>query len=207
MEFLTKDFNKSNNSYPVNLVLQSRASLATHDAALTGNFITAYLPFDPTDNYHEYRIDYVPGKVFFYADGALLGQMNGSAVPKSPGHLILQHWSNGNPLWSGGPPARDSVLAIEYVKAYFDSTAIDRQTDAVHRCPDDTNTQPNAICPIPTVNGKNESARRFFFSQYPDMIHDQIVYLNTGPSLAQGWVLWLMMAVLFIGSGWVTGVW
>jgi len=205
MEFLTKDFNKSNNSYPVNLVLQSRASLAAHDAALTGYFIKAYLPFDPTDNYHEYRIDYIPGQVFFYADGALLGQMNGSAVPTSPGHLILQHWSNGNPLWSGGPPARDSVLGVEYVKAYFNSTAIDRQRDAERRCPNDT--KPNAICPIPTVDGKNESARRFFFSQYPGMITDQIVYLGAGSSPVLGWVLWSTMAVLFMGSGWVTGIW
>lgn len=204
MEFLTKDFDKSNNSYPVNLVLQSRASLAAHDAALTGNFIKAYLPFDPTDNYHEYRIDYIPGQIFFYADGALIGQMNGSAVPTSPGHLILQHWSNGNPLWSGGPPARDSVLDVEYVKAYFNSTTAGRQRDAELRCPDDT--KPNAICSIPTVDGKNHSARRFFFSQYPGMADDQIVWMGTGSSLGRGWGLLVMIGFVFIGSGWMTVV-
>ena len=36
------------------------------------------------------------------------------AVLDSPERLILQHWSNGNELWSGGPPAENAVLVVEY---------------------------------------------------------------------------------------------
>jgi Glycosyl hydrolases family 16 len=93
MEFLSQEFNTKNNSYPVNLVLQSReAAEAGYDAAETGNFVKAYLPFNPTADFHEYRIDYLPGRVFFYADGVILAEMNGSAVPSSAGHLIISHW-------------------------------------------------------------------------------------------------------------------
>ncbi|KAK4204359.1 concanavalin A-like lectin/glucanase domain-containing protein [Triangularia verruculosa] len=115
MEFLSKDFDKSNNSYPVNLVLQSReAVLNGYDAAATSNFVKAYLPFDPTEDFHEYRIDYLPGRVYFYVDGGLLAKIDGPAVPSSAGHLILQHWSNGNRLWSGGPPGRDTSLVVRF---------------------------------------------------------------------------------------------
>lgn len=206
MEFLSKDFNTSNNSFPVNLVLQSRAALATHDASSTGNFITAYLPFNPTTDFHEYRIDYIPGQVFFYADDVLLGQMNGSAVPTSPGHLILQHWSNGNSLWSGGPPAQDAVLMVGYVKAYFNSTSSQRLQDWRSRCRD-----PNArkaICMIPNGDGKNSSAEDWFFSDHANMTNNQTVYgENTGSSLNRVRGLWFVMAMLYLGSDWITGLW
>ncbi|KAM7207362.1 glycoside hydrolase, family 16 [Naviculisporaceae sp. PSN 640] len=206
MEFLSKDFNTSNNSYPVNLVLQSNAALANHDASSTGYFSKIYLPFNPTTDYHEYRFDYIPGQVFFYADGALLAQMNGSAVPTSPGHLILQHWSNGNAFWSGGPPAQDAVLTVAYVKAYFNSSSSQRLQDWRARCRD-----PNAekaVCTIPEIDSKNKSAADWFFSDHDNMTNNQTVYDESmGSSLARGWGLWSVMTVLFAGSGGIAGLW
>src|SRR4051794_12067529 len=117
MEFLSKDYDAQTNSYPVNLVLQSREAVEQgYDAHRTQNFVKAYLPFNPTDGVHEYRIDYLPGRVRFYADEKLLADMGGPAVPNHAGHLVLQHWSNGNLLWSGGPPARDAATTVAYVK-------------------------------------------------------------------------------------------
>ncbi|KAL2123334.1 hypothetical protein VTJ04DRAFT_3789 [Mycothermus thermophilus] len=124
IEFLSKDFSPSRSHFPVNLVLQSRRSAeAGHDASGTENFVQTTLPFDPTADFHEYRIDYLPGMVVFYADGAPLATMtSASGVPTTAGHLILSHWSNGNPLWSGGPPREDAVLKVRSVKAYFNSS-------------------------------------------------------------------------------------
>ncbi|KAL2200922.1 concanavalin A-like lectin/glucanase domain-containing protein [Corynascus similis CBS 632.67] len=174
MEFLSKDFNASNRSYPINLVLQSReAAMAGYDASATGNFVRVFLPFDPTEDFHEYRIDYLPGRVFFFADGEVLAEMDGPAVPSSPGHLVLRHWSNGNKYWSGGPPTEDASLVVSYVKAYFNSSTAQRQRDWEARCPDPTAS--NAVCEIPDVTPVNRSAAAWFFSDHANMTNNQTV--------------------------------
>ncbi|KAK3944591.1 concanavalin A-like lectin/glucanase domain-containing protein [Diplogelasinospora grovesii] len=202
MEFLSKDFNPSNNSYPVNLVLQSRqAAEAGYNAASTGNFIKAFLPFDPTTDFHEYRIDYIPGRVYFYADGEVLAEMTGSAVPTSPGHLILQHWSNGNPLWSGGPPPNDSALTVEYVKAYFNSSLLQRHADWAARC---TNaTAPGAICEIPNLD------KDWFFGLHPNMTPNQTVWVSDENAGSRLEILrwWTIISALLLVNGWLLGLW
>ncbi|KAH6850124.1 glycoside hydrolase family 16 protein [Chaetomium sp. MPI-CAGE-AT-0009] len=202
MEFLSKDFNAANGSYPVNLVLQSReAALAGYDAAKTGNFVRVELPFNPTAGFHEYRIDYLPGRVFFYADGEVLADMDGPAVPSSPGHLILQHWSNGNPRWSGGPPAEDAALVVRYVKAYFNSSLVQRQRDWEGRCRDPT--APNAVCVIPDVTPGNLGAADWFFSDQGNMTNNQTTTSeqSEGSRLKQSW--WPTTGCLLLAGGWV----
>ncbi|KAK3902783.1 hypothetical protein C8A05DRAFT_43860 [Staphylotrichum tortipilum] len=194
IEFLTRDFHPSNATFPINLVLQSRASaLAGFDASRTGpqTFIQTHLPFDPTASFHEYRIDYLPSTVHFYADGALLAVMSGAAVPTSPGHLILQHWSNGNPSWSGGPPAADeAVLAVRYVKAYFNSSMPARKGDWQRRCGDPE--APGAVCVIPDVREGNDSAAGWFFGDQRNMTNNQTVEVGgeSGGVRLGGWGLW-----------------
>ncbi|OLN81547.1 Beta-glucanase 2 [Colletotrichum chlorophyti] len=177
MEFLTKEFNASNNTFPLNLVLHSRESLAKgYDAKGTGNFLRVNLAFNPTTDFHEYRIDYLPDQVIFYADGKVLGSMNGSAVPTEGGHLILQHWSNGNPLWSGGPPKEDAILTVASVKAYFNSSLDTRKTDHASRCIDPT--APDAVCVIP-------DDPLFFFSTKANMTNNQTVSGTQGSDVVQ----------------------
>jgi beta-glucanase (GH16 family) len=205
MEFLSKDFHASNSSYPVNLVLQSReAAQNGYNAQLTGNFIEAYLPFDPTTGFHEYRMDFIPNKVLFYADGQLLGQMNGSAVPTTAGHLVLQHWSNGNPLWSGGPPTNDAVLAVGYVKAYFNSSTMERHRDWALRCRG--RTEPNSVCVIPEVSPSNSTPGQFFFSDQNDMANNQTVCgKNAGSRLEEA--RWPILSVLVLVGAWTLDLW
>ncbi|EXL48797.1 hypothetical protein FOCG_11039 [Fusarium oxysporum f. sp. radicis-lycopersici 26381] len=135
IEFLSQEFDHDNGIYPINLVVQSKESLeAGYDASKTGSFKRVRLDFDPTDAFHEYRFDYLPGQVLFYADGKLLARMKGGDMPSSGGHLILQHWSNGNPLWSGGPPKEDATVTVSFVKAYFNSSNSERQSQLVQQC-------------------------------------------------------------------------
>ena len=189
MEFLSSEFIPENGTYPVNLVLQSEQSVrAGYNAAATGNYIVANLPFDPTDGFHEYRIDFVPGNVLYYADGSLLAKMNTSADPTSPGHMILTQWSNGNPLWSFGPPPLESTITVSYVKAYFNSSDPARQSDWALRC---TNPgAPGAICVIPdqtaapdprtNTSSGNSSAATYFFSDERNKTVNQTVYHKSG---------------------------
>ncbi|KAL8365991.1 hypothetical protein RB595_004664 [Gaeumannomyces hyphopodioides] len=177
MEFLTREFNASSGTFPVNLVLQSRAAAeAGYNAQATGNFRKVNLPFDPTRDFHEYRIDFLAGRVVFYADGQVLAEMGGAAVPDRGGHLILQHWSNGNPLWSGGPPPREAVLAVSYVRAYFNSSARARQGDWAGRCADAA--APGAVCQIPSAPDVRNPA---FFTAMGNMTNNQTVSSDPGP--------------------------
>jgi hypothetical protein len=183
MEFLSKEFDPSNNIFPVNLVLQSREAAENgYDAQKTGNFLKVQLPFNPTLNFHEYRIDFLPGRVRFYADSKLLAHMDGPAVPSHPGHLVLSHWSNGNPNWSGGPPPRDAATTVSFVKAYFNSSLEERQRDWRARCIDEQ--APGAVCGIPTVTPNNSSGMSWFFSYQTNMTNNQSVSSAEGqPSL------------------------
>lgn len=184
MEFLSSQFVPENNTFPVNLVLQSAQSVQQgYNAVGTGNYIVANLPFDPTNGYHEYRIDFVPGNVIYYQDGQILGKMNTTAVPTEPGHMILTHWSNGNPLWSYGPPPQQANISISYVKAYFNSSDPERQSAWSKRCKN--SSAAGAICPIPdqlvapdtsTFTGNMSNANTYFFNNVPNSTVNQTVW-------------------------------
>jgi len=166
-------------SSPVNLVLQSPASQqAGFDAAGTPTFDLYQLPFHPDQGYHEYRFDWSPEKVSFYADGAWLKD------------ITFSHWSNGNAEWSRGPPPVDAVMTVSYLKSYFNSSSPTRQQDYHRRCTNPTG--PNATCAIPAQPvapdplGKdgNTTAHTFFFSQQHNMTVNQTVYIEPKKSQA-----------------------
>ncbi|KAL8691468.1 MAG: hypothetical protein Q9218_003312 [Villophora microphyllina] len=175
MEFLSHQFNKT--SHPVNLVLQSEASIAAgYDAAHTSAFQVHQLPFNPSGGFHEYRFDWFPDRVEFYADGVLLDTMSGEGVPSTPGHMTLSHWSNGDPNWSAGPPSQDAIMTVNYAKGYFNSTDPQRAKDFKKRCKNIN--EPNATCEVPEISqppNNNASAKTFFFSQQHNMTNNQTI--------------------------------
>jgi beta-glucanase (GH16 family) len=183
MEFLSGQFNAT--SHPVNLVLQSVQSAEQGFSAQgTPTFQLHQLPFYPDENFHEYRFDWTPDAVYFYADGALLDVMNMS-VPSHAGHLTLSHWSNGDPGWSMGPPATDAILTVSYAKAYFNSSDPSRWADYASRCTDPS--APDAVCPIPnqtTAPDNNSTAHTFFFSYGTNATANQTVFNPTATPTA-----------------------
>lgn len=214
MEFLSKDFRTENSSYPIHLVLQSQAAAqAGFDASGTPGKAVANLPFDPRAGFHEYRFDFVPGRVAFYADGDVLAVLDdpGSVPsPESAGHIALNHWSNGNPLWSGGPPARDAAMEVRYVKAYFNSTDGARQRDAVARC-EDPKAQ-GAVCAIPAVTADDDTAAGFFFTGQKNMSSNQTVASDNGVSggdknggvgvAGLREIIWMWVGLPLLVAGW-----
>ncbi|KIH90217.1 glycoside hydrolase, family 16 [Sporothrix brasiliensis 5110] len=208
MEFLSKEYNASNNTYPVNLVLQSReAAEDGFDAQGTPTFLKVNLPFDPTADFHEYRIDFLPGSVYFYADSELLAEMDSDAVPTHAGHLVLQQWSNGNPLWSAGPPTEDAVTTVSYVKAYFNSSLPQRQQDWNLRCRDPS--APGAVCTIPDSTATNTTPAGWFFTSQNNMTNNQTVsgQKNSGRMTTAATVLWPVFAIVFAIVGWELNIW
>ncbi|OJD30657.1 glycoside hydrolase family 16 protein [Diplodia corticola] len=183
VEFLSKQLNASSNL--VNLVLQSPQSAAAgYDASHTPNYDVYPLPFRPDRAFHEYRFDWVSDRVSFYADGTWLKDMT-IELPNSPGHLVLNHWSNGDALWSAGPPAQDATMTVSYVKAYFNSSDPQRQKDYSLRCAAAAAAGDNAtVCQIPNQTSPpdnqgpdaNRTARTFFFSDDPQDSVNQTVF-------------------------------
>lgn len=191
MEFLSQQYDFEKKLFPVNLVLQTPKS-ASQGFSEKGpnNFVLANLAFDPTTAFHEYRIDFVPGKVLFFADGKVLAIMNTTFTPSEAGHMILTHWSNGNEYWSRGPPTEDATMVIAYVKAYFNSSDPARAKQYVSNCLNPTIT--DAVClidhqnraPDPSVTVDNRSAAEvFFFTDYPPLVKGQIYYEKSGVTI------------------------
>ncbi|KAI1805773.1 glycoside hydrolase family 16 protein [Daldinia bambusicola] len=198
MEFLSAEFNKSNGTFPVNLVLQSEDSKNNgFDASKTGDFKKIHLPFDPTADFHEYRIDFLPGRVLFYADAQLLTEMNGTGVPSTAGNLQVSHWSNGNAGWSQGPPKTDATTVVSYVKAYFNSSLASRRDDYARRCKDPG--APDAVCPVP------DTSPTFFFGNAPDMAPNQTTYHENTGRRTRRWRR-LPLAAAIATSTWVASL-
>jgi beta-glucanase (GH16 family) len=129
MEFLSHQFNESQGA--VNLVLQSPQALAQgYDAANTSGFEVQHLPFRPDEKFHEYRFDWTKDRVSFYVDGEFLHDMTEN-IPTEGGGIFFNHWSNGDPAWSAGPPAQDTVMTISYMKSYFNSTDTERSREGL----------------------------------------------------------------------------
>lgn len=182
MEFLSSQFNQSQGA--VNLVLQTPESV-THgyDASGTPGFRNQQLPFRPDERFHEYRFDWTKERVAFYVDGVFLYEMTEN-VPTEGGGLFFNHWSNGDPKWSAGPPTQDTVMTISYFKSYFNSTDTERSQNAYKkRCPQ---YDPSKVCAIPSQNSAPDpsigklSAKTYFFSHEKDMTPGQTVYNSSG---------------------------
>jgi hypothetical protein len=128
------------------------------------------------------------------------------SVPHDSGRLFLNHWSNGSPAWSGGPPQQDATMSVLYVKAYFNSTDPERVRIADERCRAGARSKscaiPDGIAnafvrlgppePTPTSSVASASASLAqgatllpepgnvpFLSTNPDNVVDQNTYNNT----------------------------
>ncbi|KAG2202450.1 hypothetical protein INT46_002245 [Mucor plumbeus] len=79
------------------------------------------LQFNPTEDYHEYRFDWLPNSVKFYIDNIFVREMTIN-IPDSPGRILLNHWTDGNPEFSGGPPTENADLQVSHLNLFFNSS-------------------------------------------------------------------------------------
>lgn len=112
---------KENSNKTINLVIQSPQS-AEQGYASGPDFIKQSVDFSPASGYNEYRFDWLPDRVHFYANSQLLTTVTQN-IPRVGGKLHMSHWSNGNQGWSAGPPEQDAVMVVSYVKAYFNTSS------------------------------------------------------------------------------------
>jgi beta-glucanase (GH16 family) len=182
MEFLSKQFNSSGGV--VNLVLQSPESVrAGYDATNTPNYHIQSLPFRPDNEFHEYRFDWSPDSVIFYVDGQFVYEMTEN-IPTSAGRFFMNHWSNGDPLWSAGPPQEDTPMTVSYVKAYFNSSDTTREDSYKKQCP---KFDAGKICKIPDqmkAPHAGDAQTYFFSADGGDKTPGQVTFRRTNAAAA-----------------------
>ncbi|KAL8912802.1 MAG: hypothetical protein Q9171_002260 [Xanthocarpia ochracea] len=140
-EFLSKLYQDPAKAAALLLIIHAGPEVPKNDL-----FRPTPVGFRPADGYHEYRFDWTPERVTYYADGKFLWEST-RGVPYHAGGLTLSHWSNGDPGWSAGPPAKEADMKFSYIKAYFNSSSDTSNKDYKQRCKDPT--KPDAVCKVP----------------------------------------------------------
>ena len=78
----------------------------THDQTLK-------LPFDPTAGFHEYRFEYAPGSLKFYADDRLMREWT-DGLPDNSMRLYVNAWF---PRWlQGREPRTDKFILVDQIR-------------------------------------------------------------------------------------------
>ncbi|KAK5943856.1 hypothetical protein PMZ80_003137 [Knufia obscura] len=70
---------------------------------------------------HEYRIDWTRDFTAFFVDG-VLQEKKTENVPTEPGTWLWNNWSNGDRGWSVGPPRGDSVMKVQKIEMFYNTT-------------------------------------------------------------------------------------
>ncbi|KAK9709434.1 hypothetical protein K7432_009043 [Basidiobolus ranarum] len=82
---------------------------------------TVNMEVDAAADFHEYRFDWMPGKASFFIDGKFYNSFN-TNIPSVPGKMIFNHWTDGNPNFSKGPPTETATLSILNHSFFFNTT-------------------------------------------------------------------------------------
>jgi hypothetical protein len=90
-----------------------RILFTTYSNGEETNNVENSLPFDPTKGYHEYRFDFYPERVEFYADGELMHSFE-EGLPEDPMNLYVNAWF---PTWlAGEKPEEDRYTYVEWIR-------------------------------------------------------------------------------------------
>jgi beta-glucanase (GH16 family) len=153
------------------------------------------LDYNPTTEFHEYRMDYFPDRVDFYIDNLRMKTMTQN-IPTEPGRIFINHWSGGNPGWGGGPPAQDASISILYFKGYFNSSDATRQKQLAAKC-DKANAR--TTCKVPdAVLPMSKGAQVFLSSDKRNVVGQETYGLKFGAAgrlrVERGWVVVVAVA-------------
>ena len=77
--------------------------------------------------YTEYRIDWTPKELKFFIGDHLARTVRKSNTEEfftTPSPLYIQHWSNGNPYSSQGPPEQPTFAGVLWLRMFFNSSSM-----------------------------------------------------------------------------------
>ncbi|OCF41374.1 hypothetical protein I317_04855 [Kwoniella heveanensis CBS 569] len=76
-------------------------------------------PNDPTQGFNRYGIGWFnDGPRFFYNDAPTAKQPE-IKIPTNKCSIIINNWTNGDPTFTQGPPATDSILKVRKIEYYY----------------------------------------------------------------------------------------
>ncbi|MCC5894727.1 MAG: glycoside hydrolase family 16 protein [Alkalibacterium sp.] len=91
----------------------SEVLFTTYSDGTTQNEDRQPLDYDPTADFHQYRIDYFPGRTSFYIDDQLMQEWE-KGLTDEPMHLMVNTWF---PSWLEGiAPESDQLLEIKWIR-------------------------------------------------------------------------------------------
>ncbi|KAI9286448.1 concanavalin A-like lectin/glucanase domain-containing protein [Umbelopsis sp. AD052] len=127
-----------------------RASALTHT-----NYM---LNYTPSEEYHEYRFDWIPGLAIFYVDGKEANRLY-TNIPTVPGRILVNHWTDGNANFSQGPPKQNAFMEVQNITLFFNvststnSSANNMACQSSHQaCSIDVTTAESMPTPTPSVS-------------------------------------------------------
>lgn len=85
-------------------------------------------------DFQEWSFVWLPDKVYYGLNGNYSRNLIVN-VPQAPGHIALNHWSNGDPRYSTGPPVENVTHTVSFLQAVYNdpnvtSLACKRRTSA-----------------------------------------------------------------------------
>lgn len=83
-----------------------------------------YVPlgFDPSADFHEYRIDFRETSAELWVDNVKRTEITEN-MPSGDGSIVLNCWNTDEPSWADGPPSEDTVMQIRSISLYTDLPA------------------------------------------------------------------------------------
>lgn len=73
------------------------------------------------NHFHDWSWVWTPDIVHFGLDAKYSTNIT-TNVPQAPGRLAMNHWSDGNPNYSLGPPTKDATAALSLIWAVYNDT-------------------------------------------------------------------------------------
>ena len=90
----------------------------------------------PWQDFHTYSFEWRPDEVRWFIDGSRVypdprqievtidgapseedgGFQETANVPQFPANIMFNHWTNGDPHWSAGPPSLDAGMVVREVR-------------------------------------------------------------------------------------------
>jgi len=109
----------SGSSYELHFTVHPKSGGTDNQGGPSDTHWVHPLTFNPSAGFHEYRFDWTAGAVEFYVDGVYAKYMARN-IPSVGGSIIMNHWSDGNSGWTGGPPSGDAFAVIRSASFAYD---------------------------------------------------------------------------------------
>ncbi|KXT01906.1 hypothetical protein AC579_1612 [Pseudocercospora musae] len=75
------------------------------------------------EDFHEWSWTWLPDIVHFGIDSNYSRNIT-TNVPQAPGRIALNHWSNGDPNYSLGPPTQNTTFTVSFLQAIYNDTSM-----------------------------------------------------------------------------------